>query len=424
LKHTKKASILFVATKNKKGLFLMSNRTFHTIRLQDGTLCNINKRVAKQAVPLRDFLGAIPDARHAQGRRHGLVLILLIVFVALLRNSKDLKDACLFAGTNRRLFKRMELPLTHGVPDPTTVSRALRALDPEALVSAFTGFMRAIGVSLGDVLSFDGKTMRAVTGEDTVRHMLSLFSHETHLAVGQIGVDGKENEIPAFERLLVQGTAHDTVAGKLLLGDALHTQRATVRTVLSAGADYLFVVKGNQKGLRRAIQTGLVAAQEPNSYSYEAVDRKRSVTTTVTVMTAPSGEELALPTGNQHWAGVRTAGILHRTGTRTSKDGKVTPVDETIGVICSRIMSAEEVAGHLRRHWCIENNLHWVKDEVFKEDKHTLRRGNAPQIMSLLRSMVISLCNALKLKSISDTIHNLEKSSSLLGRFLKMAAVI
>jgi predicted transposase YbfD/YdcC len=88
------------------------------------------------------------------------------------------------------------------------------------------------------------------------------------------------------------------------------------------------------------------------------------------------------------------------------------------------MLSAEEVAGHLRRHWCIENNLHWVKDEVFGEDKHTLRRGNAPQIMSFLRSMAISLCNALKLKSISDTIHNLEKSPPLLGQFLKMAAVI
>jgi predicted transposase YbfD/YdcC len=410
----------------------MNNRTSHTIRLQDGTLCNLRKRVAKQAVPLRDLLGVIPDTRRAQGRRHSLVLILLIVFAALLRGSKDLKDACLFAQVNRKLFKHMGLPLVHGAPDPTTISRVLRTVDPEALVSAFMGFMHTLDFSIGDTLSFDGKTMRAVTGETAVRHILSLFTHETHLAVGQIGVDGKENEIPALERLLIQGTTHGTIRGKLLLGDALHTQRATVRAVLSAGADYLFVVKGNQKGLRRAIQTKLEAAQEPNStspkpdsYSYETVDRKRSVITTVTVMTAPSGDqELALPTGTKNWVGVRTAGILHRTGTRVSKDGKVTPVDETIGVICSRIMSAQEVAGHLRKHWCIENNLHWVKDEVFGEDKHTLRRGNAPQIMSFLRSMAISLCNALKLKSISDTIHNLEKSPSLLRQFLKMAAVI
>jgi hypothetical protein len=44
--------------------------------------------------------------------------------------------------------------------------------------------------------------------------------------------------------------------------------------------------------------------------------------------------------------------------------------------------------------------------------------------MSWIRSMVISLRNALKLHSISDTIHNLEKSTVLLGKFLEMAGVI
>lgn len=117
-------------------------------------------------------------------------------------------------------------------------------------------------------------------------------------------------------------------------------------------------------------------------------------------------------------------GILHRTGTRTSKDGSVHQIDETISFIASRSLTAQEAAIHLHHHWCIENNLHWTKDVVFGEDKHTLRKGNAPQVMSFLRSMVISLCNALKLKSISGTIHNLEKSTELHWQFLQMAAVV
>ncbi len=411
----------------------MKNTIPHTIFLQDGAALNINKRITKQAVPLKSFLDEIPDPRKHHGKRHPLSLILLIVFTALLRGSKDLKDACLFARVNPKLFKRMGMPLLHGIPNPTTISRVLAALDPEALVAAFRQFLVTLGIPLGDTWSFDGKTMKAVTGEDVVRHILSFFSHEMHLALGQIGVDGKENEIPAFERLLHQGSTLGGVAGKLLLGDALHTQRATATAIVTTGADYLLVVKGNQKGLRRAIQTKLGASQSNQqtslklySYSYETTDRRRTITTTVTAITASSCDhELALPVAtNQHWAQVRTAGLLHRTGARTSKDGKVTQVDETIGFISSRILSAEEAATHLREHWCIENNLHWVKDEVFGEDKHTLRKGKAPQIMSFLRSMCISLCNALKLKSISDTIHNLEKSTTLLGQFLRMAAVI
>jgi predicted transposase YbfD/YdcC len=228
----------------------------------------------------------------------------------------------------------------------------LAVLDPGALVTAFRQFLATLDISLGDAWSFDGKTMRAATGEEAVRHILSFFSHETHLALGQIGVDDKENEIPAFERLLAQGTALGTVAGKLLLGDALHTQRATATAIVAAKADYLLVVKGNQKGLRRAIQTKLqieqgnqAAGSKPDSCTYETTDRKRTITTTVTAMTASGDDELALPlAGNQHWTQARTAGLLHRTGTRISKDGKVTGVDETIGFISSRILTAEEVA--------------------------------------------------------------------------------
>ena len=401
----------------------MSNRTFHTIRLQDGTLCNLNKRISRQAISLATLFRTIPDLRRAQGRRHSLETILLMVFVAMLRGSKDLKDVWLFTLANRAFFRRqLGLSMPHGVPDATTISRTLRVLDPDELVRVFTEFLAILSLSLGDVLSFDGKTIRAVTGQDAVRHILSLFSHETHIAVGQIGVDSKENEIPALGRLLVQGTTGSMIWGKLLLGDALHTQRATARMILTAGADYLFTVKGNQRKLRRVIRTELEACMsQAHTYTSSTVDRHRSVTTTVTIL-AMSEEELELATG-QRWSGVRIVGTLHRFGTRTGKNGTPTPVDETVGFISSRMLSAKEVAKHLRAHWCIENNLHWVKDVVLGEDRHTLRRGNAPQIMSFLRSMCISLCNALKLKSISDTIHNLEKSTALLGRFLRMAAV-
>lgn len=411
----------------------MSNSTLHTIRLQDGSLCNLNRRLGTHAVSLSSLLETIPDPRHRSGRRHALPTILLMVFVALLRGSKDIKDAHLFAVMNQRFFQvKLGIGIPHGVPDPTTISRLLGRLDPDVLVDIYLEFLRTLGVAPGDVLSYDGKTMRAVSGEAATRHILSFFSHDSHLALGQVGVDGKGREIPAFEQLLTQGTSHNLIAGKLLLGDALHTQKATVKAILKAKADYLFVVKGNQRCLGREIAAELAATngQKLDQFEYKDTKRRRDVTTAVTVLQAASlatgqpSELLPKLTRSSHWDGVNTIGQLHRTGTRVGKDGSVHVVDETIGFISSRTLSAEEVATHLRNHWCIENNLHWTKDVVFAEDKHTLRRGNAPQVMSWLRSMCISLCNALELRSISDTIHNLEKSPKILGQFLKMAAVI
>jgi predicted transposase YbfD/YdcC len=353
-----------------------------------------------------------------------------MVFVGLLRGSKDLKDVQLFATLNQQFFcEQVGFALPHGIPDPTTISRLLGRLDPDGLVRMYLKFLQTLGIAPQDVLSYDGKTMRAVSGGAATRHILSFFSHGQHLALGQVGVSGKGREIPAFEQLLKQGEASNLVAGKLLLGDALHTQKATVKATLKAGADYLFVVKGNQRQLRREICAELAAADSAqlDRFEYKDTTRKRDVATTVTVLQAnpATGQELlARLTGSNHWGGVAAIGILHRTGTRSGKESTAHGIDETIGLISSRALSAEATATYLRSHWCIENNLHWTKDVVFNEDRHTLRRGNAPQVMSWLRSMVISLCNALKLKSISDTIHNLEKSPKLLEQFLRMAAVM
>ena len=394
----------------------------------------MNKRIVRESKPLIEFLSAIPDPRSNQGRRHSLVLILLIVFIAFLRGSKDLKDAHLFAIHANKLFRK-HFSMIHGIPDPTTISRVLQELEPEQMIKAFVSFLKALRIPLGSVLSFDGKTEKAVSGKEAIRHMLSFFSHDFHLALGQIGVGSKENEIPAFGRLLSQISQSIPVSELLFLGDALHTQKDTVTAILEKRADYLFVVKGNQKDLFEAIQVTFAeegmkniyqAENKPSfvkdSYIYDDVGRKRSVTTTIN---STHDKELISCINQTHgWEGIQTIGILKRTGERISKDGTVTKVDETIGFISSKVLSAKEAAKHLRGHWCIENNLHWVKDVVFLEDKQTVRLGNAPQIMSFIRSMCISIFNICHLKSISDAIHNLEKSQYLHSGFLRMAAIV
>lgn len=44
-----------------------------------------------------------------------------------------------------------------------------------------------------------------------------------------------------------------------------------------------------------------------------------------------------------------------------------------------------------RKHWAIENRLHWVRDVTLGEDASRIRSGSAPQIMAALRNAAISL---------------------------------
>ncbi|MCA6319125.1 ISAs1 family transposase, partial [Phenylobacterium sp.] len=42
-----------------------------------------------------------------------------------------------------------------------------------------------------------------------------------------------------------------------------------------------------------------------------------------------------------------------------------------------------------RTHWTIENQLHWVLDVAFEEDRARSRKDNAPQNLALLRKLAL-----------------------------------
>jgi len=408
----------------------MKNVPQHTIKLQDGTLCNFRKRLWKRAKPLIYFLKKITDPRKKRGIRHSLLITVFILFAGITRKETTLKGCYLWAIHNKAFLKKY-FPSVHAIPDPTTMSRLLQKMNPQEFVEAYLCFIRILGISLGDILSADGKTMRAVTGKDTIRHILTVLSHVTHAVIAQIGVSQKENEIPALKRLIEENP--QTILNKLLLADALHTNPETAKKITDAQGDYLLVVKGNQKELfadiifslneqNLNIVSGGKALDISQSYTSYQTKRKRSITTTVKTSTDPAIIEYIQSTHG--WKKVKTIGMLERTGTRVSKDGTVSTIDETIGIISSRELSAPEMAKLLRNHWCIENNLHWIKDFVFLEDRQTLRKGNAPQIMSFLRSMCISLMNLLGFESISDALNNFNNNKMLHYQFLRVAAIV
>jgi hypothetical protein len=54
-----------------------------------------------------------------------------------------------------------------------------------------------------------------------------------------------------------------------------------------------------------------------------------------------------------------------------------------------------------RGHWGIENQLHWSRDVVMREDASRVRSGHAPQTFAALRNSVISLVHQAGYASLS-----------------------
>ena len=60
-------------------------------------------------------------------------------------------------------------------------------------------------------------------------------------------------------------------------------------------------------------------------------------------------------------------------------------------VLLSQTFSAKRVLEIVRAHWSIENQLHWVLDVVFDEDKARNRKDHGPENLSILRKLALNL---------------------------------
>lgn len=396
----------------------MNYYTNHTIRLQDGKLFNFRKGILRNRYTLTSKLCKVIDGRDARGIRHPLSCILLILCGGITAGYTTIQDCQLWAVANRKWLEKM-VSFPHGIADPTTLSRALAKLDMDSLVTTIVSWQETLYGKHVTAASFDGKTMRGVHGEGIIRHILSLAAHDTHQILGQIGVDQKENEIPAFRRLLEKTSVHEL----LLIGDALHTQRDTVKEILEKEADYLLFAKDNQEALVDDLR--MFWQEVPWGSTLDGVCQRqksgnRDMRTTVWVSHYKQMGEYLEST----WEGVNTIGKIERQGLRTSADGTITTISEVVYCISSRRLTAKEVLTHTRNHWQIENSLHWEKDFVFLEDRQRLRRGNAPQVMTFLRSMALSLFGLFHFSSPAITVSNFKMNPTLHHRFLLAAEVV
>src|SRR5262249_12931075 len=100
-------------------------------------------------------------------------------------------------------------------------------------------------------LAIDGKTLRGTIAAGVTHgvHLLAAYLPAEGLVLMQLLVERKENEIAAAPRLL------ETLdlRGKIVMGDALHTQRELSVQILDAGGQYIWYARDTQAKLHQDI---------------------------------------------------------------------------------------------------------------------------------------------------------------------------
>lgn len=352
---------------------------------------------------LTDFAPVV-DPRLDRRKRYPLLEILLLCVAAGVSGYQEWEAIADF-GCLKLAWLRQYLPYANGIPSHDTVNRVMGLLDLRQVERCLVQWStRSVVLPGGTHLCVDGKCLRrSVTahqaqtahaqGGRTPLTLLHAWCDEAGLCLGQYETDRKVNE----PRVLPDLLALLDVRGCVVSADAGFTQPSTAAALLEAGADYVLALKRRQPQLYAAAQAAF--AQAPDAECWEAPAEKprhaRHETRRCRVLPAS-----VLPAGLVAlWPQLRAVGEVQTTRTPTRPMPHVRPTDkplvQTRYYLTSLAAPAHTLLGLVRRHWGIENRLHWVLDVVLGEDQSRKRAGHAAANYAAIRKMVLRLLQAL-----------------------------
>jgi DDE_Tnp_1-associated/Transposase DDE domain len=243
------------------------------------------KGMERRAVPagppappgsLAAALAAVPDPRRPYGWRPDagpvpLVALLQGTVAAVLCGARS--QAAVAQWLRERLADDPGLLAAMGFPPGratcvATLHRVYKALEVDAFEQAVGRWLRETGVAADDPVALDGKTLRGAGGAPGPHgehvpsvHLVAAYAHRAQAVLAQLRTGGKGHELAAAQAVL----AEVPLAGRLVTGDALLTQRDLCARVVAAGGDYLLPVKENQPALRASLAEAFspLAAERP-----------------------------------------------------------------------------------------------------------------------------------------------------------------
>jgi len=412
------------------------------------------KVLLRKAAALRDVAGGsvrdcfegLPEPRDPRGLRHPLPAVLALTVMAMLHGKTRLvavtawiahadQETLTMAGCRHR---RPDGLLA--APSPGTVTRCLGLAGAEALAGAVNAYLAAAvtqdppaypvsGPVLQPQVACDGKMARgALRGDGTPLFILSaaaageLSAPGGAVTLADREIPAKTNEIPEMEPMLLELDSYFPLAGRVLSADALHAQDGFAELAREKlNAHFVVTVKKNRKNLHAALD-GLCWAGAARCVTKDK-GHGRSETRSHLVMDAPEEIKALYPHVEQvaKVHRVRTVRYWHGDGSTwklTTKTSRETVY--LVTSLTSREAAPEHIASYIRSHWCIENQIHWVRDATLGEDDCKVRARNRPRNLATLRNLTAGLCRQLGLSRIAAAIREAEYDKTLLAAITRL----
>lgn len=349
------------------------------------------------------YFSVIQDLRQQGKVLHKLIDILFIAVAGFLAGADDWDIVIMFAEERIDWFKKyLELP--NGIPSVHTFRRVFRMIEPKQFEKCFILWTKDIARrSKGSVVAIDGKTVRGAKDagrEKSPVHIVSAWSSQNHLFLGQVKTDEKSNELTAIPELLDLLLLN----GSIVTLDAMGTQKDIARKIVKdKEADYVLALKKNQENLYKDVEDYFIFAREENfkDIEYQFTRTVEKGHGRIDVREYYLISDISWLESRKGWEGLRAVG---KVVCRSRQKDKET---EETRYFLSSVTNITDFSNAVREHWGIES-MHWILDVVFNEDKSRIRKENEPENAALLRKMAL---NILKIDTQQDKANDVRPRS-------------
>jgi len=358
----------------------------------------------------RHFL-RLRDPRISRTRRHNFCDILMIALCAMISGADDYVAMVDFARAKEPWFRTF-LELPNGIPSHDTIGRLFARIDPVAFTECFAAWTQHLQEkSKGRIIAIDGKkvcrSFDRATGKAAI-HVVSAWTSQNSLVLGQVKVNEKSNEITAIPRLL---ELLDITDGVVTI-DAMGTQKQIAQQIIDKKADYVLALKNNHPTLYEDVSLFLNSAIQNNFLDpfgqpiahtfHRTIDKDHG---RIEVRSCWCTEQIAWLEDKSEWTGLRTIVVVE---CERSVNGH-TSVERRF-YLTSLPPNAKTILHAIRAHWGIENNVHWLLDIAFDEDNSRVRKEHGPENIGILRHIVLNL-----LKRETSEKRGIERKRNLAG---------
>jgi len=323
----------------------------------------------------------LTDKRKPKGKRYALASILVGMFLAKLCGEDKPSGIAEWVALRGEWIakvlglKRKQMPSHH--TDRRVLANGIEVEELESLAREHHRHCGEAGYQV--VICMDGKILRG-TIDLAVNDglcLLAIFLPGEGVTLAQLAIESQQNEITAAPILL----NYINLRNKVVIGDALHTQRQVSIQIGTAGGNYLWTVKGNQPQLLQDLQDWFDLTIEllPGMGCLPKDFCSATLTTS-----SQLNDFLDWPFLQQVFKLERTVTIL-KTGKRRHE------IVYGMTSLAAEQASPLPLLQMLRSYWHIENSLPYPRDVTLREDQTRFQAHSAAHCMAIINNLVLSI---------------------------------